>query len=61
MHPRGHERQRPFYDDGATVLEFGRETVTVEHSTRDTWTGLYDHNGTPLHREPEPFGFKVRK
>lgn len=24
---------------------------------RDSFTGLYNHLGEPLHREPEPFGF----
>jgi hypothetical protein len=34
------------------------ETAREIHTTdRDTFTGLYDHRGAPLHRQPEPFGF----
>jgi len=30
------------------------EYIEPDH---DTWTGLYDHNGTPLHRQREPIGY----
>ena len=57
MSPRNYERERPYHDDGSVVAEIGPETVTVEHTEKDTWTGLYDQNGVPLHREKLPFGF----
>lgn len=40
------------YDDDS---ETARE-IYVE--ARDTWTGLYNHEGHRIHREPEPFGFQ---
>lgn len=44
-----------FWDDPPeTAREF-------HHSDRDTWTGLYNHNGEPLHREREPFGFNPNR
>lgn len=34
------------------------ETAREYHQpVRDSFTGLYNHLGEPLHREPEPFGF----
>lgn len=56
-----HRRQRPYYDTDEDVIEIGRERVDVPVRERDTWTGLYGARGVPLHREKEPFGFRVRK
>lgn len=34
------------------------ETAREYHQPdRDSFTGLYNHLGEPLHRQPEPFGF----
>jgi hypothetical protein len=44
-----------------TRSEFWDETPETarefHQADRDTFTGLYNHRGEPLHREPEPFGF----
>lgn len=41
------------YDDGA-----GHTATEVFESDRDTFTGLYDQDGTPLHRMREPIGYQ---
>lgn len=53
-------RQRPFHDNDDSVMECGPESIDVSVSVRDTWTGLYDEHGVPLHREKPKFGFVVR-
>lgn len=35
----------------------GRTADHVQVEDRDTFTGLYDHNGVPLHRPQSPIGF----
>lgn len=43
--------------------EYGADTPapTVEFDERvPKFTGLYDADGTPLYRLPEPIGFKIR-
>lgn len=32
-------------------------SVTVHEKDRDTFSGLYDHNGNELHTPRQPFGF----
>ena len=42
----------------------GFEGFTADHAhveDRDTWTGLYDHNGQELHRPKEPIGFQPHR
>lgn len=46
-------RSGPNFYDG-----YEAHTADTYHETdRNTWTGLYDHNGVPLHRQPEPIGY----
>jgi len=45
-------KTRNWYSDDEPLIV--RE---IHHTERDTWTGLYDHHGEPLHRQPEPIGF----
>lgn len=33
----------------------------IHQPDRDTFTGLYDHTGAPLHRTPEPIGFNPNR
>lgn len=53
-------RRRPntsdLYDDYPVIA-----AQTVHEAERDTFTGLYDANGTPLHRQPQAVGFDLSR
>lgn len=42
---------------GWWVDEYSETAREVHHAERDGFTGLYNHLGEPLYRQPEPFGF----
>lgn len=44
------------YDDSPILV--GRDVLVPDEES--TFTGLYDANGEPLHRQKEPVGFRVR-
>ena len=50
-------RTRNWLDDDYPVLT--GQTVHEQH--REDWTGLLDHTGTPLYRNPNPLGFDMAK
>ncbi len=56
-----HERQRPLHDNGEEQQERDERRVEVVEQERSTWTGLYDADGMPLHRQREPIGYRIRK
>lgn len=47
------------YRAGQIYSDYGsaHTAETYHEPDRDTFTGLYDHTGTPLHRQPEPIGY----
>lgn len=59
MKPRS-QAYRVEFDDGTFIIEDGETARSVHVEERSTWTGLYDADGNPIHREKEPFGFRVR-
>jgi hypothetical protein len=49
--------------DGIIHNEWDAAHTSTEYiePDHDTWTGLYDHNGTPLHRQREPIGYQPNR
>lgn len=49
--------------NGVVFADYGSAYTaeTFHEPDRDTFTGLYDHNGTPLHRQPEPIGYNPHR
>lgn len=47
-------------DDYPVWSMFGQPTVHSEDPA-PKWSGLYDHQGTPLYRQPERVGFDIER
>lgn len=47
---------------GGVIYDEASHTATEYiEPDQDTWTGLYDHEGVPLHREREPIGYNPHR
>lgn len=51
-------RNGQVFDDNYGSAHTAQEYIEPD---QDTWTGLYDHEGTPLHRQREPIGYNPHR
>lgn len=48
---------KSYWDDEDWMQSQQITNVTVHQDEFDSFTGLYDHEGNPLYREPNKIGF----